>query len=148
MEVILLEKVQNLGGIGARVKVRAGYGRNFLVPYGKAVAATEDNIKMFEARRADLEQKEADSLAAAEARKAGLADVTLTIASKAGDEGKLFGSIGVRDIVDAAEAAGVVLEKHEVHMPDGVIRHIGEYDLVIRLHPDVEGQIKVIVTPE
>lgn len=149
MEVILLEKVQNLGNIGERVNVRPGYGRNFLIPYGKAVPATEANLKQFEARRAELEKKAAEELRAAEERKTQLDQLPpVRITSKAGDEGKLFGSIGVRDIAQAVSDAGVALEKHEVHLPEGPIRNVGEYTIEVQVHPDVVGAVKIEVVPE
>jgi len=145
MEVILLEKVNNLGGIGDKVNVRAGYGRNFLVPQNKAVPASAKNIAHFEARRSELEAKAAEVLAAAQARAEKLAGFKLTIESKAGDEGKLYGSIGTRDIAEAATAAGFALAKHEVRMPEGAIRQVGEVELEVELHPDVIGTISVTV---
>ena len=149
MDVILLEKVQNLGGVGDQVKVRAGYGRNFLLPYGKAVPATNENIKYFEERRAELEQKASEKVAEAEARKEKLAALeSVEIASKAGDEGKLFGSIGVKDVADAITAAGVEVGKNEISMPEGPIRNIGEYTLEVQFHPDVSGEVTVNVIPE
>ncbi|MDH4275643.1 MAG: 50S ribosomal protein L9, partial [Gammaproteobacteria bacterium] len=129
MEVILLEKVQNLGNVGDRVRVRNGYGRNFLVPYGKAVSATESNVAKFEAQRAELEKRAASILAEAQARKAKLDGFKVTLASRAGDEGKLFGSIGVRDVAQAVTDAGIALEKQEVHMPEGPLRFVGEFDI-------------------
>ncbi|MDG5498176.1 50S ribosomal protein L9 [Marinobacter sp. BGYM27] len=148
MEVILLEKVANLGSLGDKVKVKAGYGRNFLLPYGKAVPATGANIEEFEARRAELEKAAAEKLAAAEARAEALNGAAFTITSKAGDEGKLFGSIGVRDIADAVTAGGTEIEKSEVKMPEGPLRAIGEYDIELQLHSDVSVTIKVTVVAE
>lgn len=148
MEIILLEKVTNLGNIGDQVRVRAGYGRNYLIPQGKAVFATAENIKEFEARRADLEQAAAEKLEAAQARMAKLAEVTVEITSKAGDEGKLYGSIGPRDVADATTAAGAELNKDEVLMPEGPIRYAGEFDVAVQLHADVTGTIKLVVTAE
>ena len=148
MEVILLEKVANLGSLGDKVKVKAGYGRNFLLPYGKAVPATGANIEEFEARRAELEKAAAEKLAAAEARAAALNGAAFNITSKAGDEGKLFGSIGVRDIADAVTAGGTEIEKSEVKMPEGPLRAIGEYDIELQLHSDVSVTIKVTVVAE
>ena len=148
MDVILLEKVKNLGNVGDRVRVRNGYGRNFLVPYGKAVSATEANVAKFEAQRAELETRAAASLSAAEARKAKLDGFKVTITSRAGDEGKLFGSISVRDVAQAVTDAGIPLEKQEVSMPEGPIRFVGEFDVEVQLHPDVLGVIKVAVVPE
>jgi len=146
MEVILLQKVRNLGALGDKVKVRAGYGRNFLIPRGQAVMATADNIAKFEARRAELEQAAADNLAAAQARAAKLAELgAVTIGHNAGDEGKLFGSVGTQDIADAINAAGVEVKRQEISMPDGAIRQVGEYELDVNLHTDVVQTIKVNV---
>jgi len=148
MEVILLEKVANLGSLGDKVNVKSGYGRNFLLPYGKAVPATEANVKAFEERRAELEKAAAESLAAAQARAEALEGASFTITSKAGDEGRLFGSIGVRDIADAVSAAGTEIEKSEVRLPEGPIRTIGEFDVELQLHTDVEVTIKLAVVAE
>ena len=148
MEVILLEKVANLGSLGDKVKVKAGYGRNFLLPYGKAVAATEDNLKAFEERRAELEKAAADKLAAAQARAEKLEGQSFTISSKAGEEGKLFGSIGVRDIADALIAAGTEVEKSEVRLPEGPLRVTGEYEIELQLHSDVTVTITLAVVAE
>lgn len=148
MEVILLEKTGKLGGLGDRVTVKSGFGRNFLLPYGKAVPATEANIAEFEARRAELEKTAADKLAQAENRAAQLNDKVITIVAKAGDEGKLFGSIGVRDIADAISAAGETVTKSEVRLPEGPLRAIGEYDISIRLHADVTTIVKLTVVAE
>jgi len=137
MEVILLEKVANLGDLGDKVTIKAGYGRNFLVPQGKAVSATADKIKEFEARRAELEKAAAEKLAAANARAKKLDSISVVITHKAGEEGKLFGSVGTQNIADALTEAGAKVEKHEVRMPDGVIRQIGSYDIDINLHTDV-----------
>ena len=145
MDVILLEKVANLGSLGDKVKVKAGYGRNFLLPYGKAVAATADNLKAFEERRAELEKAAAEKLSAAQARGEALEGASVTITSKAGEEGKLFGSIGTRDISDAVTAAGVSLEKSEVRLPEGPLRNVGEYDIALHLHSDVEASVKLVV---
>ncbi len=148
MEVILLEKIRNLGDLGDKVKVANGYGRNFLVPHGKAVPATKENVEQFEARRAELEKQAAEQLAAAQARADKLNELTVTIAANAGDEGKLFGSIGTRDVADAVTAAGVEVTKAEVKMPHGVIRNTGEYQLEVILHSDVSATITVNVVPE
>lgn len=148
MQVILLEKVDNLGGLGDNVKVRSGYGRNFLIPQGKATAATPANIARFEARRAELEKAAAEALAAANARKASLETLTITLAAKAGDEGKLFGSIGTVDIADAVTAAGQSLERHEVRLPDGPFRTLGSFDVTLHLHSDVNATIKLIIAAE
>jgi large subunit ribosomal protein L9 len=149
MEVILLEKVRNLGGLGETVKVRSGYGRNYLIPNGLAVMATKDNIAKFEARRAELEQKAADNLAKAQARAAQLAALgTITIGANAGDEGKMFGSVGTSDISDAITAAGVEVARSEVKMPEGPIRMLGEYDIDVQLHGDVVQTIKLSVVAQ
>ncbi|THB72807.1 MAG: 50S ribosomal protein L9 [Gammaproteobacteria bacterium] len=148
MEVILLSKVENLGNLGDKVKVKAGYGRNFLIPQGKAKPATAENVAEFEARRAELEKAAAEALAAAEARKEKLTDLTVTIASKAGDEGKLFGSIGPADIVSAVADAGVEIEKQEVRLPEGPLRTTGEFEVGLHLHTDVDAAINVVVVAE
>ncbi len=148
MEVILLEKVQNLGDLGDKVVVRPGYGRNYLIPKGKAVAATQDNVAEFERRRAELEKTQADALATAQQRADSLREVTVSIARKAGEEGRLFGSVGTADIAEAVTAAGVELHKHEVRLPEGPLRQAGEYDIVLHLHADVDASVKVTVVPE
>ncbi|WP_260291641.1 50S ribosomal protein L9 [Sedimenticola hydrogenitrophicus] len=148
MEVILLEKVDNLGGLGEKVNVKSGYGRNFLIPTGKAITATKGNVAEFEARRAELEKQAAEALAAAEARKATLETLTVTIERKAGDEGRLFGSVGTADIAEATVAAGGELEKREVRLPEGPFHHTGEFDVQIHLHTDVDATLKVVITPE
>lgn len=148
MQVILLEKVENLGNLGDQVKVRAGYGRNYLIPKGKATPATPANIARFQERRAELEKAAAEALAAAEARKAGLESLTVTIAAKAGDEGKLFGSIGTGDIAHAVTAAGQAVERHEVRLPEGPFRALGEYEVELHLHTDVNAMIKLIIVAE
>jgi len=148
MNVILLEKLGRLGGIGDQVRVKAGFGRNFLIPFGKAVPATEANVAQFEARREELERAANEKKQAAEQRAARLAPLTITIAANAGDEGKLFGSIGTRDIADAITKAGVDVVKSEVRMPSGVIRELGEYTLDIQLHSEVTQPVKIVVIPE
>lgn len=149
MDIILLDKIANLGGLGDTVSVKAGYARNFLFPQGKAVPATKDNVAKFEQRRAELEAKIADELAAAEAKAAKLAELAeVTIAAPAGDEGKLFGSIGTRDIAEAVSAAGVEVAKSEVRLPLGTIRETGEFDIDIQFHSDVTGTIKLVVIRE
>jgi len=149
VEVILLEKIRNLGSLGERVKVKPGYGRNFLIPKGKAVYATLDNVKKFEARRAELEKNEAEALKAATVKKEAL-DVlnVITISAKSGEEGKLFGSIGTRDIAVAITNAGVEINKSEVMLPNGVLRQIGEYEIEIELHGDLNAVVKVNIVPE
>ena len=148
MEVILLEKIANLGALGDRVTVKAGYGRNYLIPQAKAVAATADNIEAFESRRAELEKEAAQILSAAEARATAVAALELTISANAGEEGKLFGSVGARDIAQAAAEAGVELDRSEIRLPDGPVREVGEYAIEVGLHPEVETSLKVIVVPE
>ncbi|RBW48057.1 50S ribosomal protein L9 [Marinobacter sp. F3R11] len=148
MEVILLEKVENLGTLGDKVNVKAGYGRNYLLPYGKAAPATEANLKAFEERRAELEKAAAEKLAAAQSRAEALEGASFTVTSKAGDEGKLFGSIGVRDISDVITAAGTEVEKSEVRLPEGPLRSIGEYEIELHLHSDVEVTVKLAVVAE
>jgi len=148
MEVILLERVANLGDLGDKVSVKSGYGRNYLMPQQKAVPATKDNIASFEVRRVEL-QKLADArLAAATVRGAKISALEVTITAKAGDEGKLFGSITVRDIVDAVLAKGVEIEKSEVRMPGGPIRDLGEHDVDVHLHTEVNVILKVGIIAE
>lgn len=148
MNVILLEKIRNLGDLGDSVTVAAGYGRNFLIPQGKAVPATKENIQHFEERRAELQAAADEKLAKAQARAEQLAGLTVTIAANAGDEGKLFGSVGTADIADAVTAQGVELQKKEVRMPEGAIRQTGEFTFEVHLHPEVEANIKVVVVGE
>jgi len=149
MDVILLEKVINLGNLGDQVKVKSGYARNFLLPKGKAVMATKDNVAKFEERRAELEAKAAEQLAAAQARADKLAALdSVTIGARAGDEGKLFGSVTASDIADAVTAAGVEVAKSEVKMPEGPIRAIGEFELMVQLHTDVAQGVKVQIVAE
>ncbi len=148
MEVILLDKVGKLGKIGDKVSVKAGFGRNFLLPQGKAVAATAKNVAEFEERRAGLEAAAAAKKAEAEARAAKLAELSVTIAANAGDEGKLFGSIGTRDIADAITAAGVEVTKSEVRLPEGVLREVGQFDIDVQLHPEVIQTVKLAVVAE
>lgn len=149
MEVILLEKVLNLGNLGDQVDVKAGYGRNFLIPQGKAVMATPDNIKVFEERRAELEKAAAEQLDAARARAEKLAELgPVEIQRRAGEDGKLFGSVSTGDIAEVVTAAGVEVEKKEVHLPEGPIRHAGEYEIELQLHSDVTQTVQVNVVPE
>ena len=146
MQVILLDKVTNLGNLGDQVNVKAGYARNFLVPKGKAVPATKTNIEFFETRRAELEAKQAETQAAANARAEKInALATVTITSKAGDGGRLFGSIGARDIADAVSAAGVEVAKSEVRLSEGVLRSTGEYEVNFQVHSDVVAKLVVNV---
>jgi large subunit ribosomal protein L9 len=148
MDVILLEKVDNLGALGDVVKVRAGYARNYLVPRGKAKYATAANLAEFEARRAELEKIAAEHLAAAEARKAQLEGREITVTAKAGGEGKLFGSVGPGDIVRALEEAGLEVERKELRMPEGPIRTAGEFEIELHLYTDVNATIKLTVVAE
>lgn len=148
MEVILLDKVGKLGAIGDKVTVKSGYGRNYLLPQGKAVAATAKNIADFEARRAELEASAAGKIADATARAEKLAALEVTIAANAGDEGRLFGSIGTRDIADAITAAGVAVAKSEVRLPQGVIREVGQYEIDVQLHSEVTQAVKLAVVAE
>lgn len=148
MEIILLEKVINLGALGARVNVKPGYARNFLIPKGKATAATAANLARFEARRAELERIAAETLAKAKARAEQLAELIVTLSVKTGNEGRLFGSVGAADIADAVSAAGIDLQKNEVRLATGSIRQIGEYDVDLHLHHEVKTQIRVNVIAE
>ncbi len=149
MEVILLENISNLGNLGDTVKVKAGFGRNYLIPQGKAVPANEANTAEFEARRAELEAAAATQLAQAEARVEAINALgTVTITAKAGEEGKLFGSVGTRDIADAVVAAGCEIDKSEVRLPEGALRELGEYEIAIQVHGDVSGMILLAVVAE
>lgn len=148
MQVILLQRVVNLGKLGETVDVKAGYGRNYLIPQGKALPATEANLAKFEARRAELEALEAEELSAANARAEALADVNVIMRAKSGDEGKLFGSIGARDIADALTKSGLEVDRSEVKMPEGAFRQIGEYKVTIQLHHDISTNILVTILSE
>lgn len=148
MEVILLEKISNLGNLGDKVAIKPGYGRNYLIPQGKAVAATEAKVAEFEQRRAELEKVEAEKLTAAQARADAIGKLEVVIEQKAGDEGKLFGSVGTQDIANAITAAGAEVAKHEVRLPEGVIRTIGEYDIDISLHSDVTQTLNIKIVAE
>jgi large subunit ribosomal protein L9 len=149
MQVILLEKIGRLGDIGDQVDVKSGFGRNFLVPQGKAVPATPANIAMFEERRAELEAASAEKLTAAEGRAKLIEQMSeISIVANASEEGKLFGSVGTREIADAVTAAGQEIEKSEVLLPEGVIREVGEYDIDLQLHADVTSSVKLIITAE
>ena len=145
MQVILLQTIKNLGDLGSVVDVRPGYGRNFLIPQGKALPATKNNLAEVEERRAELEKQAAELLSAAEARAEKLAEATITVGAKSGDEGKLFGSIGVRDIADAITATGTDVEKSEVRLPEGPLRVVGEYEIELQLHSDVTVHINLAV---
>lgn len=148
MDVILLDKIGKLGGLGDKVTVKPGHGRNYLVPYGLAVPATKDNIEAFQAQRAELEAQAAERKAVAEARAEQLNDIELSLVSKAGDEGKLFGSIGPRDLAEAISSAGIEVAKSEVRMPQGPIRQTGEYDIDLHLHAEVDATVRVVVVAE
>jgi large subunit ribosomal protein L9 len=148
MDVILIQKVKGLGALGDKVKVKPGFGRNFLIPYGKAVPANAANLAEFEKRRAEYEAKANQTLAAAEARKAKFEGSAVTIKANASTEGKLFGSVGPRDVADAFTSAGLPLEKSEVLMGEGPIRRTGEFDIQISLHAEVQTSVKVHVVPE
>lgn len=148
MELILLEKVQNLGDLGEKVNVKPGFGRNYLVPQGKAVPATAENIAQVEARRAELEAAAVERLGGAEARLAALAGVEVEIVANASEEGKLYGSIGPREIADAVTALGHSINKSEVIQGEGPIRNTGEFEVLIQLHADIETTIKLNVLPE
>lgn len=147
MNVILLEKVQNLGGLGEQVSVKPGYARNFLIPTGKAKPATKDNIAEFEAKRAELEKLAADALASAESQYEQMNGTVVVVEVTAGDEGKLFGSVGTSDIADALNASGFDVERRAVRMPEGALRHTGTYEIDIELHSDVVASITVEVKP-
>jgi large subunit ribosomal protein L9 len=148
MELILLQKVANLGNIGDRVKVKSGYGRNFLLPQGKATVATPDNIAKFEARRAELEKAAQEELKGAQARAQKLENFKLSLSAKAGGEGKLFGSIGTSDISEALNKAGHKIERAEVRLPQGPIRQAGEHTVQLHLHTDVTIDLPVLIVPE
>jgi len=148
MEVILLQKVANLGNIGDRVKVRSGFGRNYLLPQGKATLATADNIARFEARRAELERLAREQASSAEERAAALKDFKLTIHAKAGTEGKLFGSIGTSDVAEACTAAGFKVERSEVRLPNGPLRTLGEHTVSLHLHADIDVPLHVAIVAE
>lgn len=149
MQVILLETIKNLGDLGSVVDVRPGYGRNFLIPQGKALPATKANLAEVEARRAELEKQAAEQLATAEGRAEKLAEASVTVAAKSGDEGKLFGSVGTVNIADAiTEQTGVEVAKAEVKLPYGAIRQTGEYEIDLTLHADVTVTIKLTVVPQ
>jgi large subunit ribosomal protein L9 len=148
MEIILLEKIRNLGGLGETVRVKPGYGRNFLIPNGKAVPATKDNIVKFEQQRAELERNQADVFERASSRAEQLNGINVTISRKAGTEGKLYGSVSTADIAEAVVAAGQELEKNEVLLPDGPFRKIGEFEVEVSLHADVTTSIKINIVAE
>lgn len=148
MEVILLEKIGRMGGVGDKVNVRSGYARNFLFPFGKAIPATRENLADFEARKAELLKVAAEKLAAAQARADKLNGCLITIEANAGDEGKLFGSVGTRDIADALIAAGHTVEKSEVQLPDGALRETGDYEVDLALGSEVIASIKLSIVQQ
>ncbi|MGA9343071.1 MAG: 50S ribosomal protein L9 [Rhodanobacteraceae bacterium] len=148
MELILLQKIRNLGNLGDKVKVKPGYGRNYLVPQGKALAATQENLAAFESRRADYEARANQLLAGASARSDQFQDAAVTIKANASLEGKLFGSVGARDIAEAFTAAGKALDKGEVLLPEGPLRNTGEYEVEVHLHADINVKVKVTVEAE
>ena len=149
MEVILLENIGNLGNLGDKVDVKSGFGRNYLIPQGKAVPATESNVAEFEARRADLEAAAAATLSEAQTRGAAIDALdTITITANAGEEGKLFGSVGTRDIAEAITAAGCDVDKSEVRLPEGALRELGDYEIAIQVHGEVTAQVAIAVIPE
>ncbi|MCK5359517.1 MAG: 50S ribosomal protein L9 [Gammaproteobacteria bacterium] len=148
MEVILLEKIRNLGDLGQQVSVKPGYGRNYLIPQGKAVSATKANQEAFEGRRAELEAAASDALSKAQARAAEFDGVVIEIARRASEEGKLFGSVAITDIIEAVTAAGKDLDKVEVNLPEGAIKVIGEHEVDVSLHPEVSLVLKITVSAE
>jgi large subunit ribosomal protein L9 len=148
MEVILLEDLGRVGNLGDKVNVKSGYGRNYLLPYGKALPATKENFAVFEKRRVELEQVAIEAKNAAETRGQAIAGKELIIQVKAGDEGKLFGSVTVRDIAEAITASGVEVDKTEVRLPDGALGRVGEYDVDVQLHSEVTVSVKVNIQPE
>ena len=148
MNVILLERVNNLGDLGDEVSVKPGFARNFLIPNSKAVQANKANREYFEERRAELEKAANEKLTQAQTRADGLADTVVTIMVKSGEEGRLYGSVGTQDIADALERDGKTVERSEVRMPEGVIRSLGEYEIALQLHSDVTVQIQVAVVEE
>lgn len=148
VQLILLQKVKNLGNLGDKVNVKPGYGRNFLVPQGKAVSATATSVAEFEKRRAEYEAKANQVMSGAETRRAGIEGASVTVKANASTEGKLFGSVGPREIADAFSAAGHPLEKSEVVMGEGPLRHTGEFEVQVHLHADVHATVKVVVAAE
>lgn len=148
MEVVLLEKIQNLGELGEKVKVKPGFGRNFLIPQKKAVPATPENVEKFEAQRAELEKAQADSLKASQARANALSEFSVSISAKAGTEGKLYGSIGTAEIADAITQAGETVEKREVRLPEGALRELGDHEVTLHFHTDVDVAITVSIVAD
>ncbi len=145
MQVILLEQVRNLGSLGDTVRVKAGYGRNYLIPQGKAASATKDNLAKFESRRAELEKRAVDRLGGAEQRAVKLNELSLEISALASEEGKLYGSVGVNEITDAIKKAGFEIDKREVSMPEGAIHELGDFTITLQLHSDVTATVSVKV---
>jgi large subunit ribosomal protein L9 len=148
MEVILLEKIHKLGDLGEKVRVKPGYGRNYLIPEGKAVSATQENVEKFEAQRAELEKAQVEAIESAKSRAEKMSDVSVTFARKAGSEGKLFGSVGTIDIANAVSQTGIELTKQEVRLPKGPFRVIGEFEVDVHLHADVDAKIKINIIAE
>jgi len=148
MQVILLEKIDNIGSLGDLVDVKSGFARNFLLPQGKAEMATKDNIEAFAQRRAELEKQQAEGLAAAQGRAAQLEGLSVTITSRSGTEGKLFGSVGTEEIRAAIVDAGVTVEKKEIRLPDGPLRNVGEHPITLHVHADIDAQVTVVVVGE
>ena len=148
MEVMLLEKINKLGELGDQVRVKAGYGRNYLIPVGKAISATPENVEKFESRRAELEKTQADVLGTATARAEKMNVVEVTLARKVGEEGNLFGSVSAADIAEAVAVAGVELAKNEVRLPEGPLRVLGEFEVATHLHAEVDAKIKVTIVAE
>ena len=148
MQIILLQRIVNLGKLGETVDVKPGYGRNFLIPHGKALPATAVNIEKFEARRAELEAEEKKELDTAQERADALTDVNVIMRAKSGDEGKLFGSIGTRDIAEALTNSGLEVDRAEIKLPEGALRQVGEYNVDIQLHHDVTATILVTILSE
>jgi large subunit ribosomal protein L9 len=148
VNVILLDRIANLGDLGDEVAVKAGFARNYLIPQGKAVRATKENRDVFEARRAELERIANERLSEAQARAERLAGVAITIGAKAGDEGKLYGSVGTQDIAEALRNAGHEVDRSEVRLPEGPIRQIGEYEIAVQLHSNVTAPVQLAVVPE
>ena len=148
MNIILLERVANLGDLGDEVAVKAGYARNFLIPQGKAARATDENRVVFEARRTELEQAALQLMGEAERRAVQLVDASVTVVAKSGEEGKLYGSVGTQDIADALAEQGIEVARSEVRMPEGAIRALGDYEIAIHLHTDVDAIVRVEVLPE
>jgi large subunit ribosomal protein L9 len=148
MNVILLEKINNLGALGEKVKVKSGYGRNFLIPQGKAIPATTANVEKFESQRAELEKLAAESMGLANTRAEQINGKEIVIVRKAGEEGRMFGSVTNTDVADAITATGIEVAKREIRMPSGAIRELGEYEITIHLHSDVNATVTILVEAE